>query len=59
MDIGQEVGQKAHLLFPGGVRIAEEPWQHAEAVTRTAKLMHDALVPAIFEAAFEYEDSAK
>lgn len=56
MAIGQEVGQKAHLLFPGGVRIAEEPWQHAEAVTRTTKLMNDALVPAIFEAAFEYEN---
>jgi hypothetical protein len=56
MDIGQEVGQKAHLLFPGGVRIDEEPWQHAEAVTHTAALMSDARVPAIFEAAFEYED---
>ena len=33
LDIGQEVGQKAHLLFPGGIRIPEEPWQHAEAVT--------------------------
>jgi hypothetical protein len=53
---GQAVGQKAHLLFPGGARIAEEPWQHAEAVTRTADLMNDALVPAIFEAAFKYED---
>jgi Domain of unknown function(DUF2779) len=56
MNIGQEVGQKAHLLFPGGVPIIEEAWQHAEAVTRTAKLMNDAFVPAIFEAAFEYED---
>jgi Domain of unknown function(DUF2779) len=56
MDIGQEIGQKAHLLFPGGVRIDEEPWQHAEAATRTAALMSDARVPAIFEAAFEYED---
>ena len=56
MDIGQEIGQKAHLLFPGGARIEEEPWQHAEAVTRTAALMSDARVPAIFEAAFEYED---
>jgi hypothetical protein len=56
MEIGQEIGQKAHLLFPGGVRIDEEPWQHAEAVTHTAALMSDALVPAIFEAAFEYED---
>jgi hypothetical protein len=55
MSVGQEVGQKAHLLFPGGVQITEEAWQHAEAVTRTAKLMNDAFVPAIFEAAFEYE----
>jgi Domain of unknown function(DUF2779) len=56
MDIGQEVGQKAHLLFRGGVRINEEPWQHAEAIARTAALMADARVPAIFEAAFEYND---
>jgi hypothetical protein len=56
MDIGQEIGQKAHLLFPGGVRIKEEPWQHAEAVTHTAALMNDAGVSAIFEAAFEYEN---
>ncbi len=55
MDIGQQIGTKAHLLFPGGVLIAEEPWQHAEAVARTASLMNDARVPAIFEAAFEYD----
>lgn len=28
MEIGQEIGRKAHLLFSGGVRIDEEPWQH-------------------------------
>jgi hypothetical protein len=56
VDIGREVGRKAHLLFPGGTGIAEEPWQHAEAAARTAKLMNDARVPAIFEAAFEYEN---
>ena len=55
MDIGQEIGTKAHLLFPGGVLITEEPWQHAEAVAHTAALMDDARVPAIFEAAFEYD----
>ena len=31
MDVGQEIGGKAHLLFPGGVLVGEEPWQHAEA----------------------------
>jgi hypothetical protein len=55
-DIGQEIGGKAHLLFPGGVRIDEEPWQHAEAAARTARLMSDVCVPAIFEVAFEYEN---
>jgi hypothetical protein len=56
MDFGREIGLKAHLLFPGGVRIDEEPWQHAEAVAHTAALLGDARVPAIFEAAFEYDD---
>lgn len=56
MDRGQEVGRKAHLLFPGGVSINEEPWQHAEAVINTASLRGDMRVPAIFEAAFEYEN---
>jgi hypothetical protein len=46
MEIGQEIGQKTHLLFPGGVRINEEPWQHGEAVARTAAVMSDARVPA-------------
>jgi hypothetical protein len=50
------VSHRAHLLFLGGARIDEEPWQHAEAVTRTAELMSDARVPAIFGAAFEYEN---
>lgn len=55
MDVGQVIGRKAHLLFPGGVLIDEEPWEHAAAVTRTAALMDDVRVPAIFEAAFEYD----
>lgn len=55
MDIGQEIGTKAHLLFPGGVLITEEPWKHAEAVARTASLMNNPRVPAIFEAAFDYD----
>jgi len=43
------------LLFPGGVLVTEEAWEHAQAVARTAALMDDAGVPAIFEAAFEYD----
>jgi hypothetical protein len=55
LDIGQDIGRKAHLLFPGGVEITEEPWEHAQAVARTAALMADSSVPAIFEAAFAYD----
>jgi len=55
MDIGTEIGRKAHLLFPGGALIDEEPWRHTRAVERTTTVMADESVPAIFEAAFEYD----
>ncbi len=51
--VGIEIGEKAHHLFPGGVLVSEAPWAHADAVERTAKLMQDPAVPAIFEAAYE------
>lgn len=53
-DIGLEIGRMAHLLFPGGVLVDEKPWEHAAAINRTAALMADRAVPAIFEAAFEH-----
>lgn len=52
--IGLEIGQMARLLFPGGVLVEDRPWEHAKAVARTASLMADRSVPAIFEAAFEH-----
>jgi hypothetical protein len=55
MDVGQEIGRKAHLLFPGGALVDEEPWRHAQAVARTSALMLDERVPAIFEGAFEFD----
>lgn len=55
MDVGQEIGRKAHMLFPGGALIDEEPWRHAQAVAHTAALMMDERVPAIFEGAFEFD----
>ncbi len=54
-EIGNEVGLKAHLLFPGGVLVEAAPWQHPEAVASTKALMADKSVPAIFEAAFEHD----
>ena len=56
MDIGLEIGRKAHLLFPGGALVGEPPWWHAQAVARTAALMANEQVPAIFEATFEYDN---
>ena len=53
-DIGLEIGRMAHLLFSGGVLVEEKPWEHAATVARTAALMADRAVPAIFEAAFEH-----
>ena len=56
LDIGGDIGRKAHLLFPGGLLVDEPPWRHAQAIARTAALMIDERVPAIFEAAFEYDN---
>jgi hypothetical protein len=53
-DVGLEIGHMARVLFPGGVLVEEKPWEHAVAVKRTAALMADRAVPAIFEAAFEH-----
>jgi hypothetical protein len=54
MDVGQEIGRKGRLLFPGGSLIDEEPWRHEQAAARTRALI-DARVPAIFEGAFEFD----
>ncbi len=54
--VGHEIGRHAHRLFPGGVLVAEGPWQHAQAIACTTALMGDATVPAIFEAAFVHDD---
>jgi hypothetical protein len=52
-EMGNEVGVAAHALMPGGVLV--ETLDHAIAVEETRSLMDDESVPAIFEAAFEYE----
>jgi hypothetical protein len=54
-DLGHEVGRRAHALFPGGVLVSQEAWEHAEAIERTRALLADTAVPAIFEAALEYD----
>jgi hypothetical protein len=53
LDQGRAIGLAAHALFPGGIPVEETDF--AEALVRTRALIEDADVPAIFEAAFEYE----
>jgi predicted RecB family nuclease len=54
LDVGTEIGRRAHALFPGGVLVDEDASQHREAVERTRTLLADASVPAIFEGAFTH-----
>jgi len=55
-DAGQEVGQLATQLYPGGVKIEEDHLHHKAAVQSTLKAMQNPDVPAIYEAAFICDD---
>jgi len=54
-DVGNEVGARAHELFPGGVLVDEDYRDHRAAAARTERLLEDESVPAIFEAAFTHD----
>ncbi len=51
---GSEIGERARAIYPGGVLIRESHFQHTAACERTRRLLSDAKVPFLFEAAFEY-----
>ncbi|MDD9859133.1 MAG: DUF2779 domain-containing protein [Nitrospira sp.] len=53
LDMGQEVGQIARRCFPDGVLVAETHRQIPAALEKTAALVADPNVPAIFEGAFQ------
>lgn len=53
---GTYIGEHARSLFKDGVLVEEKPWEHAKALARTQKLMADKKVPAIFEAALEFNN---
>ena len=55
-DTGEEVGRLATRLYPGGVLIEEDHLQHYEAVQSTVAAIASPERPAIFEAAFIYDD---
>lgn len=56
LDQGQEIGRLAQKTFPTGVLVSDDYRHHEEAMTRTRELIEDKRVPAIFEAAFRFED---
>lgn len=53
---GQEVGILARQAFPSGVLIDDDHVHHREAEIKTQRLLKDGKVPAIFEAAFNFEN---
>lgn len=53
LDMGTEVGVLARRRFPGGVLVEADHRHPTDALRRTAELMADPTVPAIFEGAFE------
>lgn len=55
LDMGKEVGEKARERFPGGQLIKESHRQTEAALHRTADLMRDVSVPAIYEGAFLWQ----
>jgi hypothetical protein len=56
--VGTAVGELARQRFPGGELIAHDHQHHAEAEAQTRALLDDPNVPAIYEAAFSYDDIA-
>ena len=54
--VGTDIGIAARLLVPGGILVEEGPDQHAQAVARTRELIANPDVPAIFEAAFAFDN---
>ena len=55
-DEGRRVGELARDLRPGGVLIEEDHLHTREAIESTARALADPNIPAIYEAAFQFED---
>lgn len=55
---GTAVGELARQRFAGGQLVPEDHQHHADAEARTRVLLDDPSVPALYEAAFSYDDVA-
>ncbi|MBI5776842.1 MAG: DUF2779 domain-containing protein, partial [Nitrospirae bacterium] len=56
LDMGTEIGELARKRFPGGVLVEADRKHAEEAIAHTKALLADPNVPAIFEAAFMFEN---
>jgi len=56
LEEGQEVGRLAQTAFPGGKLVDSGPLELDAALRRTAALMANPCVPAIFEATFQHSN---
>ncbi len=56
LDMGTEIGELARKRYPGGVLVEADRKHAAEALAHTKALLADPDVPAIFEAAFMFEN---
>ncbi len=56
LDMGTEIGELARNRYPGGVLVEADRKHAAEALAHTKALLADPNVPAIFEAAFMFEN---
>ncbi len=55
-DAGTDVGALARQLFPGGVLIRDDYFDHEGAMASTRQMLSLASVPPVYEAAFLYDD---
>ena len=55
-EAGHEVGELATRLYPRGIRIDTDPLGHRAAVQATQDALKNPHIPAIYEAAFLYDD---
>jgi hypothetical protein len=56
LDMGTEIGELARKRYPGGVLVEADRKHAEEALAHTKALLADPNVPAIFEAAFMFEN---
>jgi hypothetical protein len=54
-EAGHEVGRLAAQLYSGGVLIEEDHLHHREAVRKTAGILKNSSIPAIYEAGFLFD----